>query len=95
MHYHDITKAQNLSSKLAHKAGTTRDELRRAKDKSRIVKSILKASKTFDNGEKRSKSVGPRYVPAWSAANPIDFTTKKKTSINDSRQSVFVPKSML
>ena len=80
---------------MAYKAGTTRDELRRAKDKSRIVKSILKASKTFDLNEKRSKSVGPRYTAAWSAANPIDFTTKKKASINDSRQSVFVPKSML
>lgn len=29
LYYHDITKAQNLSSKLAYKAGTTRDELRR------------------------------------------------------------------
>ena len=81
MHYADIVKVQNVQSKIAYKNGTTRDELRRSKDKSRIVKSILKASKS-PAPIKRCTSVPP------------GASIRRQTTM-ETRRSQFIPQSML
>ena len=46
LHYHDITRNQNLASKLAVRIGKTRDELRRTKDNARSLQKFLKEVKS-------------------------------------------------
>ena len=45
LHYHDITKNQNLASKLAVKQGKCRDELRRIKQNAKNLQMFIKAMK--------------------------------------------------
>jgi len=45
LHFNDITKNQNLASRIAERVGKSRDELRRTKEKSRRLQQYLKESK--------------------------------------------------
>ena len=60
LHYHDITKNQNLAKKYGEKLGTTRDELRRVKLKSKRLQEYLKDAKEAKN---RNKSLDPGNQP--------------------------------
>ncbi|CAG9322478.1 unnamed protein product [Blepharisma stoltei] len=75
LHIHDITKNQNLASRLAEKVGMTRDELRRTKEKSKKLKEFL-----ADN-----KKVQPRRKNLAISTAPASFlpgTTKSKSIVN-------------
>ncbi|CAG9334521.1 unnamed protein product [Blepharisma stoltei] len=73
LHIHDITKNQNLSSRLALKVGETRDELRRIKNKSRKMQEFLKENK---RALSRRRSLEVHTAPAF---HPSQSTVSRTT----------------
>ena len=64
--YNNIKKEQNQGSRLAYKLGTTRDEIRRNKDKSKMTMRVIRQT--------RSAVPSDRKRVASSAENRMDVT---------------------
>ena len=63
LHFHDIKKAQNLSNRLAQKAGKTHDELRRTKWRSKIMMTIIEGSKGAARSSSRKRMASTEMEP--------------------------------
>lgn len=81
LHVHDITKNQNLSSRLALKIGATRDELRRTKEKSKRLKEFIKVTKRAGS-RRRSIEVHTAPTNFYPAMSASKTTIHKRTPLS-------------
>ena len=69
VHHNDITKSHVLGSRMAQKIGTTRDEIRRNKGKSKMTMRVIRQSKSAVPGSRRRPPVQERAPREMTGTN--------------------------
>lgn len=95
LHTNDITKNQNLASRMAEAVGKTRDELRRTKQKARQImeflsdaKSIKKTAKRRSNDQSSGSLAGPMKLAGLASNSVVSTALGKARSSSPLKHSL-------